>query len=146
MYNEAVIQSIENGTTSGKTGDSNEDEDADPILNEAIDLVVDMGQASASMLQRRFKIGYSRAGRIVDQMEARGLISGYEGSKPRQVLISKAEWQELKLGNSTESSNDDSSEAEKVLDNMAKTEQAMNSTIIQDNNQNLKRSKYDIEL
>ena len=146
LYNEAVIQSIENGTTSGKTGDSNEDEDADPILNEAIDLVVDMGQASASMLQRRFKIGYSRAGRIVDQMEARGLISGYEGSKPRQVLISKAEWQELKLGNSTGSSNDDSSEAEKVLDNIAKTEQAMNSTIIQDNSQNLKRSKYDIEL
>ncbi len=63
-----------------------------------IDLAVDMGQASASMLQRRFKIGYSRAGRIVDQMEERGIISGYEGSKPRKVLITKTEWQEIKFG------------------------------------------------
>ena len=75
-----------------------EDDDADALLDAAIELVVDMGQASASMLQRRFKIGYSRAGRIVDQMEARGIVSGYEGSKPRQVLISKEEWEELKMG------------------------------------------------
>jgi S-DNA-T family DNA segregation ATPase FtsK/SpoIIIE len=70
-------------------------------------MVVDMGQASVSMLQRRFKIGYSRAGRIIDQMEDRGLISGYDGSKPRQVLISKNEWQELKMAanGGTESSN-----------------------------------------
>ena len=75
-----------------------EEDDADALLDAAIELVVDMGQASASMLQRRFKIGYSRAGRIIDQMEARGIVSGYEGSKPRQVLITKEEWEELKMG------------------------------------------------
>ncbi len=146
MYNEAVIQSIESGSSNNKTGDSDEQDDADPILNDAIDLVVDMGQASASMLQRRFKIGYSRAGRIVDQMEARGLISGYEGSKPRQVLISKAEWQELKLGNSNSDSNNDSSEAQTALENIIQTEQVMNSPVIEENSQNIRRSKYDIEL
>ena len=69
----------------------------DEILEDAINLVIDMGQASASMLQRRFKIGYARAGRIIDQMEMRGLVSGYDGSKPRNILISKEEWQELQM-------------------------------------------------
>lgn len=101
-YNEDIIESIEKSALKGsKSGNGNDEEeggnDADELLSAAIDMVVDMGQASASMLQRRFKIGYSRAGRIIDQMEARGLISGYDGSKPRQVLISKNEWQELKF-------------------------------------------------
>ena len=64
---------------------------------EAIDVVVDMGQASTSFIQRRFKVGYARAGRIIDQMEQRGIISGYEGSKPRQVLMPKERWEELKM-------------------------------------------------
>lgn len=55
------------------------------------------GQASASFIQRRFKVGYARAGRIIDQIEARGIISGYEGSKPRQVLITREKLQELKM-------------------------------------------------
>lgn len=98
IYNDEIIESIEKSNTKTKEGEQGENaDDSDPLLNDAIDLVVDMGQASASMLQRRFKIGYSRAGRIVDQMEARGLISGYDGSKPRQLLISKEEWQELKF-------------------------------------------------
>ena len=98
VYSEDIIESIEKANTKGKDGDHGENADeSDPILNDAIDMVIDMGQASASMLQRRFKIGYSRAGRIVDQMEARGLISGYDGSKPRQLLISKEEWQEIKF-------------------------------------------------
>ena len=107
-YSEDIIESIEKGGSKGKDGNDDEADDADPILNEAIDLVMNMGQASASMLQRKFKIGYSRAGRIVDQMEARGLISGYDGSKPRQVLISKEEWQELKMGamNSSDATSD----------------------------------------
>ncbi len=98
VYSDDIIESIEKANTKGKDSEHGENADeSDPILNDAIDMVVDMGQASASMLQRRFKIGYSRAGRIVDQMEARGLISGYDGSKPRQLLISKEEWQEIKF-------------------------------------------------
>ncbi len=72
------------------------------ILMEAIDLVVETGQASTSFIQRKFNVGYARAGRIIDQMEERGIISGYQGSKPRQVLMSKERWEELKMGTSPE--------------------------------------------
>ncbi len=54
------------------------------------------GQASASMLQRKLKLGYARAARIIDQMETRGIIGPFDGAKPRQLLISKADWQEMK--------------------------------------------------
>ena len=67
-----------------------------------IDLVVETGQASTSFIQRKFNVGYARAGRIIDQMEERGIISGYQGSKPRQVLMSKERWEELKMGTSPE--------------------------------------------
>ena len=60
-------------------------------------MVIDSGTASTSYIQRRFKVGYARAGRIIDQMEERGVISGYAGSKPREVLISKERWAELKM-------------------------------------------------
>lgn len=110
-YSDEIIKSIESANKGNKTEEGQEEE-GDALLNDAIDLVVDMGQASASMLQRRFKIGYSRAGRIVDQMEARGLISGYDGSKPRQVLVSKDEWQELKMGGSNTANGDTHSEDE----------------------------------
>jgi S-DNA-T family DNA segregation ATPase FtsK/SpoIIIE len=65
--------------------------DEDPLLEEAIALVAQMGTASTSMLQRRLRLGYTRAGRVIDMLERRGIISGYEGSKPRQVLISEAD-------------------------------------------------------
>ena len=55
------------------------------------------GTASTSYIQRKFKVGYARAGRIIDQMEQRGIISGYEGSKPRRVLITKEQWEEQKM-------------------------------------------------
>ena len=64
---------------------------------DAIDVVMDCKQASVSMLQRRLKLGYARAARIVDQMEERGIVGPFEGSKPRQILISKDEWSEMKL-------------------------------------------------
>jgi S-DNA-T family DNA segregation ATPase FtsK/SpoIIIE len=67
------------------------DPDEDPLLGEAIQLVVEMGTASTSMLQRRLRLGYTRAGRLIDMLERRGVISGYEGSKPRQVLITEAD-------------------------------------------------------
>ena len=63
----------------------------DPLLEEAISLVAQMGTASTSMLQRRLRLGYTRAGRLIDMLERRGIISGYEGSKPRQVLIAEAD-------------------------------------------------------
>jgi S-DNA-T family DNA segregation ATPase FtsK/SpoIIIE len=67
------------------------DPDEDPILRDAITLVAEMQTASTSMLQRRLRLGYTRAGRVIDMLERRGVISGYEGSKPRQVLISEAD-------------------------------------------------------
>lgn len=78
------------------------DDDTDPLLMDAIDVVVETGQASTSFIQRRFKVGYARAGRIIDQMEERGVISGYQGSKPRQVLMSMERLQELKMGTTPE--------------------------------------------
>jgi DNA segregation ATPase FtsK/SpoIIIE, S-DNA-T family len=67
------------------------DPDEDPLLREAITLVAEMQTASTSMLQRRLRLGYTRAGRMIDMLERRGVISGYEGSKPRQVLIAEAD-------------------------------------------------------
>jgi S-DNA-T family DNA segregation ATPase FtsK/SpoIIIE len=67
------------------------DPDEDPLLGDAISLVVEMGTASTSMLQRRLRLGYTRAGRLIDMLERRGIISGYEGSKPRQVLVTEGD-------------------------------------------------------
>ena len=105
-YDEDIIDKIENAGE--KAPNTEEAEDADPLLAQAIDTVVSAGQASTSMIQRKFKVGYARAGRIIDQMEARGIISGYDGSKPRQVLISKEDLQELKMSaNSVEEQKED---------------------------------------
>ncbi len=71
------------------SGEQKSSKNKDELFYEALRVVVDFGHASASLLQRRLKIGYSRAARIIDQMEDRGLVSGYDGSKPREVLISK---------------------------------------------------------
>lgn len=94
-YNEDILESLEKTATAGKASDG-ADDDCDELLTSAIELAVNMGQASASMIQRKFKVGYARAGRIIDQMEERGIVSGYDGSKPRQTLISKEEWEEMK--------------------------------------------------
>ena len=76
---------------SSSSEDSEFNPDEDPLLEEAIALVAQMGTASTSMLQRRLRLGYTRAGRLIDMLERRGIISGYEGSKPRQVLITEAD-------------------------------------------------------
>lgn len=100
-YNEDIIESIEkSGKVDKDSGDETEQE-VDILLEAAIDLVIDMGQASASMLQRRFNVGYARAGRMIDQMEVRGIVSGYAGSKPRQLLITKENWEEMKMGSNS---------------------------------------------
>ena len=87
-YSEDILESIENSNKTDKeiALEQAEDDDTDPFLMDAIETVVETGQASTSFIQRRFKVGYARAGRIIDQMEERGVISGYQGSKPREVL------------------------------------------------------------
>ncbi len=103
-YNEDILETIENGNKADKeiTQEQDPDDDTDPFLMDAIDVVVETGQASTSFIQRRFKVGYARAGRIIDQMEERGVISGYQGSKPRQVLMTLEKLQELKMGTNSE--------------------------------------------
>ena len=93
-YDVSIIDEIESNITSKN---DNVDQDCDELLAQAIDLVVEAGQASVSLVQRKFKVGYARAARIIDQMEARGIIGGYEGSKPRQVLVTKQQWEEMKM-------------------------------------------------
>ena len=100
-YSEDILESIENSNKTDKElAEAAEDDDTDPLLMEAIDLVVESGTASTSFIQRKLKVGYARAGRIIDQMEERGIISGYQGSKPRQVLMGLEKLQELKMGTS----------------------------------------------
>jgi len=84
-----LLQTPEELTEEGAEGDF--DPDSDELLQEAIRLVVQTDTASVSMIQRRLRVGYTRAGRLIDMLERRGVISGYEGSKPRQVLITEAD-------------------------------------------------------
>ena len=97
-YDKTIIDVLEKNSINSKY-QNEEDDRPDPLLNEAIDLVINSGSASTSFIQRRFKVNYARAGRIIDQMEERGIISGYAGSSPREVFISKERWEELKSKN-----------------------------------------------
>ena len=102
-YSEDILETIENGNKTDKElAQEKDDDDTDPLLMEAIQTVVETRQASTSFIQRRFKVGYARAGRIIDQMEERGVISGYQGSKPREVLMSLEKLNELKMGTAPE--------------------------------------------
>jgi S-DNA-T family DNA segregation ATPase FtsK/SpoIIIE len=86
---EELLEKVEAETPEGAPDEFDPDED--PLLTDAIVLVAEMQTASTSMLQRRLRLGYTRAGRMIDMLERRGVISGYEGSKPRQVLITEAD-------------------------------------------------------
>ena len=96
-YRDDITEYIEKANTTDKEIDEGalDDDETDPLLNDAIETVIETGQASTSYIQRKFKVGYARAGRIIDQMEERGIISGYQGSKPREVLMTKERWAEL---------------------------------------------------
>ena len=97
-YRDDITEYIEKANSTDKEIDEgalDSDDETDPLLNDAIETVIETGQASTSFIQRRFKVGYARAGRIIDQMEERGIISGYQGSKPREVLMTKERWDEL---------------------------------------------------
>lgn len=102
-YSEEILEHIEQqaeqvGNNKGGGSSTNDPgDDEDELIEEAIEVIMDCRQASTSMLQRRLKLGYSRAARIIDQIEDRGIIGPSEGSKPRQILISREDWQEMKL-------------------------------------------------
>lgn len=93
QYDNNVIEEINKNDKTEESGD----EDYDELLTRAIDLIMESGQASVSMIQRRLKVGYSRAGRIMDQLEERGIVGASEGSKPRQILLTRHEWQEMQM-------------------------------------------------
>jgi S-DNA-T family DNA segregation ATPase FtsK/SpoIIIE len=102
-YSDEVMQKIEENMQekekSTKQAPVNEPaaDDGDELLPAAIEVILETGQASVSMLQRRLKLGYSRAARLVDQMEERGIVGPFEGSKPRQLLITRQQWQEMQM-------------------------------------------------
>lgn len=93
-YSDAIVDQIERSVSDAPEGGA---DSADELLPDAIECVIEAGQASTSLLQRRLKLGYARAARIVDEMEARGVVGPYEGSKPRKVLITRQQWQEMLL-------------------------------------------------
>lgn len=110
-YSEDILEQIEKAAEdkpgNGGSGSSKSQADDEPqpksqfdeLLPQAVDVIFETKQASVSMLQRRLKLGYSRAARLVDQMEQLGIVGPFEGSKPRQVLITKQQWQEMQLMN-----------------------------------------------
>lgn len=99
-YDEEIIENINENVKNND--DDNSENDCDELLGQAIEAVIDCGQASVSFIQRKFKVGYARAGRIIDQMAERNVISGYEGSKPRRILLSKERWEEMKMSSGDE--------------------------------------------
>lgn len=99
-YNEETIKEIENKAAEAenakkKAVDNDDDGDWDPALNDAIEVVVNAGGASTTMLQKKLKLGYARASRVMDQLEEKGIVGPSEGAKPRAVLISKHQWYEM---------------------------------------------------
>ncbi|MCI5839175.1 MAG: DNA translocase FtsK [Peptoniphilaceae bacterium] len=96
QYNDEVIEKIEDNV---KEEFNNENEDSDEHLDEAINIIISEKTASVSLLQRKLRIGYARAGRLIDILEKKGIIGGYEGSKPRKVLVSKENIEQWRKNN-----------------------------------------------
>ena len=110
-YDEQILQEIDRHAVSDNKKKGGKDEgggfsDEDEMLPSAIEIVVETGQASTSMLQRRLKLGYARAARLMDAMEEKGIIGPFEGSKPRQVLITKERWIEMKMVSAAKAEDD----------------------------------------
>jgi S-DNA-T family DNA segregation ATPase FtsK/SpoIIIE len=115
-YDEKVMEEIEKKAQ--QTGNKQSPTAADPepsademsgdeLLPAAVDVILEIGQASVSMLQRRLKLGYARAARIVDEMEEKGIVGPYMGSKPRTILVTKEQWERMKQGQSMQLGFDD---------------------------------------
>lgn len=102
-YSEEVLSHIDRAAQEGGDGISSGSGDGegeyDEMLPQAVDVLLETGQASVSMLQRRLKLGYSRAGRLMDQLEQRGIVGPFQGAKPRAMLITREQWEEMKLNN-----------------------------------------------
>ncbi len=121
-YDDTVLEEIERkaAQTGSKTAaatasepDPNPDElDGDEMLPQAVDVILETKQASVSMLQRRLKLGYARAARIVDEMEEKGIVGPFQGSKPRDILITKEQWEVMKSGKPAQMDFDDLTEEE----------------------------------
>ena len=118
-YDESVMDEIEK--KAAQTGNSKsapapepepttEEMDGDEMLPAAVDVILETGQASVSMLQRRLKLGYARAARIVDEMEERGIVGPFSGSKPRTILITKEQWETMRASGNTQMAFEDMSE------------------------------------
>ena len=107
-YDQSVMEEIErkavqagSGKATASDPEPNQDElDGDEMLPAAVDVILETGQASVSMLQRRLKLGYARAARIVDEMEEKGIVGPFQGSKPRAILVTKEQWQAMRSGQS----------------------------------------------
>ena len=107
-YSAEIIEQIEkraeqtgkssSSSAGADSAGSSDADDADELLPAAVEVILEIGQASVSMLQRRLKLGYARAARIMDEMAERGIVGGFEGAKPRQILISKEQWEQMKNG------------------------------------------------
>jgi S-DNA-T family DNA segregation ATPase FtsK/SpoIIIE len=117
-YDESVMDEIERKaaqTGSAKSAAPDPEPNAeeltgDKMLPQAVDVILETGQASVSMLQRRLKLGYARAARIVDEMEEKGIVGPFQGSKPRAILITKDQWAAMKGGQSSQMNFDDLTE------------------------------------
>ncbi len=99
-YDQSVIEGIEKNAVAEKSKgdeDTGDTRSTDPMMDEAIKCVVEAGQASTSLLQRRLRLGYARAGRLIDEMEQMGIVGPHEGSKPRQVLMTYQQWLEMSM-------------------------------------------------
>ena len=94
---EALKKDDKSGASSATAAPAEAGGEEDELLAAAVEVILETGQASVSMLQRRLKLGYSRAARLVDQMEERGIVGPFEGSKPRQMLITREQWQEMQM-------------------------------------------------
>lgn len=99
-YDDEVIQEIERqasaaGKSAAHGGDDEEESESDEMLPQAVEVVLDAGMASTSLLQRKLRLGYARAGRLIDEMERRGIVGPHEGSKPRKVIITRSQWLEM---------------------------------------------------
>ena len=103
-YSAEVMEQIEKRAEQGSKGGESaksaaqDASDGDELLPQAVEVILETGQASVSMLQRRLKLGYARAARIVDEMEERGIVGPFEGAKPRQLLITKEQWEQMQNG------------------------------------------------